>query len=172
VVKRSGTVGLTLGIQEFGRLEKRKAGEGRHDLSGLFSSATDEWETPQELFDNVSWIFGGLDLDVCATRANAKCARFFTKADDGLAQRWEGKVFMNPPYGRSIPLWVRKAYEESLKGALVVCLLPARTDTRWWQDYARRGQVWFLRGRLKFGKAKNSAPFPSAIVIFGRYFSI
>ena len=67
---------------------------------------------------------------------------------------------------------MRKAYEESLNGALVVCLLPARTDTRWWWDYARRGQVWFLRGRLKFGKAKNSAPFPSAVVIFGRYFSV
>jgi site-specific DNA-methyltransferase (adenine-specific) len=153
-------------------LEKRKAGEGRHDLSVHFSRATVECETPQPFFDELSWIFGGFDLDPCATKANAKCARFFTKADDGLAQRWEGKVFVNPPYGRDIPLWVRKAYEESLRGALVVCLLPARTDTRWWQDYARRGQVWFLRGRLKFGKAKNSAPFPSAVVIFGRYFSV
>ena len=136
-----------------------------------FSSATDEWETPQGLFDELSWLFGGFTLDPCATAKNAKCARFFTRAEDGLAQRWEGKVFLNPPYGRAIGRWVQKAYEESRSGALVVCLLPARTDTRWWQEYVKRGQVWFLRGRLKFGDARNSAPFPSAIVIFGRYFN-
>lgn len=136
-----------------------------------FSSATGEWETPQALFDELAWLVGGFTLDPCATAQNAKCDRFFTKVENGLAQRWEGKVFVNPPYGRDIGRWVRKAYEESLKGALVVCLLPARTDTRWWQDYARRGHVCFLRGRLKFGQAKNAAPFPSAIVIFGRYFS-
>jgi phage N-6-adenine-methyltransferase len=136
-----------------------------------FSRATVEWETPQALFDELCWIFGGFTLDPCATKANAKCARFFTRSEDGLAQRWEGKVFVNPPYGRAIGSWVRKAFEESLDGALVVCLLPARTDTRWWQEYAKRGQVWFLRGRLKFGQATNSAPFPSAIVIFGRYFN-
>jgi site-specific DNA-methyltransferase (adenine-specific) len=160
-----------VGTQDFGRVEARKVGQGRRLSNVHFSSATDEWETPQPLFKDVSRIFGGFTLDACATPANAKCARFFTRAQDGLAQRWEGKVWVNPPYGRSIGLWVRKAYEESLKGALVVCLLPARTDTHWWQDYARRGQVWFLRGRLKFGQARNSAPFPSAIVIFGKYFS-
>jgi len=136
-----------------------------------FSSTSDEWETPQALFNELSWIFGGFTLDPCASPENAKCARFFTRAENGLAQRWDGKVFMNPPYGRAIGRWVKKALEESLNGALVVCLLPARTDTRWWQDYARRGQVWFLRGRLKFGQARNAAPFPSAIVIFGRYFN-
>jgi site-specific DNA-methyltransferase (adenine-specific) len=169
-MKRSGTVGFALQVQDFGRL-KTKAGQGRRDLRALFSSASDEHETPQWLFDEQSRIFGGFSLDPCATRANAKCARFFTKAEDGLAQRWEGKVWVNPPYGRAISKWVRKAYEESLKGALVVCLLPARTDTRWWWEYVRHGQVWFLRGRLKFGQARNSAPFPSAIVIFGKYFS-
>ncbi len=140
-------------------------------LSVHFSSVSGEWETPQALFDELSWIFGGFTLDPCATSANAKCARYFSRGENGLTRRWEGKVFVNPPYGREIGKWVRKAFEESLEGALVVCLLPARTDTRWWQEYARHGQVWFLRGRLKFGQAKNSAPFPSAIVIFGRYFS-
>jgi hypothetical protein len=92
--------------------------------------------------------------------------------DDGLSQRWSGKVFLNPPYGRQTGRWVRKAFEESLNGVFVVCLLPARTDTRWWQDYAKRGHVYFLRGRLRFGNAVNTAPFPSAIVTFGRFFSM
>ncbi len=141
-------------------------------VSVHFSCATVEWETPQWLFDELSWIYGGFTLDPCATRENAKCERFFTRSEDGLAQPWGGKVFCNPPYGREIGQWVEKAYGASLTGALVVCLLPARTDTRWWQDYAWRGHVWFLRGRLKFGLAKHAAPFPSAIVTFGRYFSL
>jgi phage N-6-adenine-methyltransferase len=136
-----------------------------------FSSATDEWATPQSLFDELSAVFGGFTLDPCATPQNAKCRNFFTRHQDGLAQRWDGKVFMNPPYGRDIGRWVKKAYEESLDGALVVCLLPARTDTRWWHDYAKHGYVYFLRGRLRFGTALNSAPFPSAIVTFGKFFN-
>jgi phage N-6-adenine-methyltransferase len=136
-----------------------------------FSRATDEWKTPQALFDELSWIYGGFTPDPCATPQNAKCARFFTREDDGLAQQWDGKVFVNPPYGRDIGRWVQKAFKESLRGAFVVCRLPARTDTCWWQDYAKRGHVHFLRGRVKFGEAKNAAPFPSAIVTFGRYFS-
>jgi site-specific DNA-methyltransferase (adenine-specific) len=146
--------------------------ERAHGISVHFSCATVEWETPQWLFDELAWIYGGFTLDPCATRENAKCERFFTRAEDGLAQPWGGKIFCNPPYGREIGKWVEKAYAASLTGALVVCLLPARTDTRWWQDYARRGHVWFLRGRLKFGLAKNAAPFPSAIVTFGRFFSL
>ena len=73
---------------------------------------------------------------------------------------------MNPPYGREIGKWMRKAYESSLYGATVVCLVPARTDTAWWHDYAMKGEVEFVRGRLKFGGSKASAPFPSAIVTF------
>jgi phage N-6-adenine-methyltransferase len=145
------------------------AGDERRSVH--FSSATDEWPTPAWLFALLCWIFGGFDLDPCATAENAKCPRYFTKAEDGLSQRWTGKVFMNPPYGRKIGLWMGKAWEESLKGALVVCLVPARVDTAWWQDYARRGYVHFLRGRLKFGNAENSAPFPSAIVVFGKIFN-
>jgi phage N-6-adenine-methyltransferase len=148
-----------------------KQQRGRVTPSVHFSSATDEWETPRSLFDELSTIFGGFTLDPCATPQNAKCQTFFTREQDGLARRWGGKVFMNPPYGRDIGRWVKKAYDESLRGALVVCLLPARTDPRWWQDYVKHGYVYFLRGRLRFGTALNSAPFPSAIVTFGKFFS-
>jgi site-specific DNA-methyltransferase (adenine-specific) len=136
-----------------------------------FSSASAEWETPADLFNELDRIFGGFTLDPCATPQNAKCTRFFTRADDGLAQAWTGKVFMNPPYGREIGKWVGKAWTESLSGALVVCLLPARVDTRWWHEYAKKGHVYFLRGRLKFGSSVNSAPFPSVLVTFGKFFS-
>lgn len=131
-----------------------------------FSSKTDLWETPQELFDALSVEFGPFDVDVCATPENAKCAKYYTREDDGLSHVWEGRCWMNPPYGREIGLWMRKAYESSQSGATVVCLVPARTDTAWFQDYAMKGQVRFLRGRLKFGGSKNSAPFPSAVVVF------
>lgn len=131
-----------------------------------FSSASDEWPTPQDFFDKCNAEFGPLDLDVCATAENAKCPRYFTKADDGLAQVWSGRVWMNPPYGREIGAWMAKAWRSSQAGALVVCLVPARTDTAWWHDYAAKGAVRFIRGRLKFGGHKNSAPSPSALVVF------
>lgn len=130
-----------------------------------FSSATDEWATPAAFFDKVAAEFGPFDVDACATPENAKCPRYFTKADDGLAQEWHGRVWMNPPYGREIGAWMRKAYESAQAGAVVACLVPARTDTAWWHDYAAKGRVRFIRGRLKFGNAKNSAPFPSALVV-------
>lgn len=129
------------------------------------SSATPEWATPQDFFDTMNTTHR-FDLDVCATPENAKCARFFTKEQDGLAQEWNGKVWMNPPYGREIGKWVRKAYESAQRGATVVCLLPARTDTAWWHDYCEKGRYRFLRGRLKFGGSRNSAPFPSVVVTF------
>ena len=131
-----------------------------------FSSKTPEWSTPQDLFDKLHrvWEF---TLDVCATEENAKVLYFYDKADDGLKQSWKGHVcWMNPPYGREIVKWMRKAFQESLRGAVVVCLVPARTDTVWWHDYAMKGDITFLKGRLKFGGATNSAPFPSAIVVF------
>jgi len=133
-----------------------------------FSSESREWSTPQELFDeyNARYHF---DIDVCAAPENAKCPKYYSKEDDGLAQEWRGVCWMNPPYGREIGAWVRKAFETAESGrGTVVCLLPARTDTSWWHDYAMKGEIVFLRGRLKFGGAKNSAPFPSAIVIFGK----
>jgi phage N-6-adenine-methyltransferase len=112
--------------------------------------------------------YGPFDLDVCATPENAKCARYYTREQDGLAQSWTGRVWMNPPYGREIGLWVAKALAsvESGDAEIVVCLVPARTDTRWWHQYAAKGEVEFLTGRVKFGGCKNSAPFPSAVVVF------
>lgn len=133
--------------------------------SGLFTSTTDLWATPQGFFDEYNHIYQ-FDLDVCATPENAKCSRYFTKEQDGLKQDWKGACWMNPPYGREIGNWVKKAYESSLGGALVVCLLPARTDTAWFHDYCAKGNIKFIRGRLKFGGAKNSAPFPSMVVVF------
>ena len=136
-------------------------------MSVHFSSKTDLWATPQDFFDKVAAEHGPFDLDVCALRENAKAPVFFTPEDDVLKQEWFGKCWMNPPYGREIGDWMRKAYEAGQQGAMVVCLVPARTDTRWWHDYAIKGAVTFIKGRLKFGDAKANAPFPSALVIFG-----
>jgi phage N-6-adenine-methyltransferase len=135
----------------------------------MFSSSSDEWETPRGFFDAVNAVYR-FGLDVCATHANAKCERHFTKEEDGLSQSWRGMCWMNPPYGRAIASWVKKAYESSLEpGTVVVCLLPARTDTAWWHDYviAHAESVHFIRGRLRFS-GRGSAPFPSALVVFGR----
>ena len=129
------------------------------------SSESCEWSTPQDFFEKLNEQFN-FNLDVCATRDNAKCARYFTSEENGLAQEWTGVCWMNPPYGKEIASWMRKAYESSQKGATVVCLVPARTDTGWWHDYAMRGEVHFVRGRLKFGGSKSAAPFPSAVVVF------
>ena len=134
--------------------------------SALLTSKTDEWATPTDLFADLDAEFG-FTLDPCCTEANATCKRYFTRQDNGLAKSWQGEtVFMNPPYGRQITKWVRKAYHEARGGATVVCLLPARTDTAWWHDYCMKGEIRFLRGRLKFSGAKWNAPFPSAIVVF------
>lgn len=132
------------------------------------SSASDNWSTPQSLFDRVTKEIGPFYLDVCASPENAKCSRFFSEQEDGLKQVWSGRCWMNPPYGRKIVSWVRKAYESSLSGAEVVCLLPARTETAWWHDYVMRGRIEFLRGRLKFSGHKHNAPFPSALVTFSK----
>lgn len=130
-----------------------------------FSSKTDQWATPQDLFDQLDAEFG-FTLDVCATFENAKCDRYFTAEDDGLAQQWTGVCWMNPPYGEEIGQWVEKARLSSTD-ATVACLVPARVDTAWWWNNCRFGEVRFLRGRLKFGDGSNSAPFPSAVVVFG-----
>jgi phage N-6-adenine-methyltransferase len=133
----------------------------------LFSSSTDEWETPQDLFDALNTEFG-FTLDPCSTDENAKCDKHYTLRDFGHWHEWTGeRVFLNPPYGREIGRWVRKAYEESLLGATVVCLLPARTDNAWFHDYClRASEIRFIRGRLRFGGAAWNAPFPSMIVVF------
>ena len=132
----------------------------------FFSSASDCWATPDDLFQKLNKYFK-FDLDVCANKLNAKCKLYFTEDDNGLQKDWLGTCFMNPPYGRGISEWVKKAYNTSIEqGNTIVCLLPARCDTRWWHDYCVHGEITFIKGRLKFGNAKNCAPFPSAIVVF------
>lgn len=131
-----------------------------------FSSKTAEWATPQWLFDALDKEFG-FTVDVCATPQNSKCANYFTKAENGLSQSWAGEVvWMNPPYGTEITAWMAKAHRAALEQcATVVCLVPARTDTGWWHKYAMTHEIRFLRGRVCFGNAANSAPFPSAVIV-------
>lgn len=132
-----------------------------------FKSTHNKWETPQHVFDELDEEFG-FTLDPCASPETAKCEKYYTKEDDGLAKDWSNEiVFVNPPYGREIKDWAKKAYEESEKGSTVVCLVPSRTDTRYWHNYFMQAdEIRFIKGRLKFGDADNSAPFPSAIVVF------
>jgi phage N-6-adenine-methyltransferase len=132
---------------------------------GLFAKSTRVWTTPQELFDKLNNIYN-FDIDLCADDENAKCEKYFTEKENALVQDWRGVCWLNPPYGREIGKWIKKAYESSLNGATVVCLLPSRTDTQWFHDYCMKGSIEFMRGRLKFGDCDNSAPFPSMIVVF------
>ena len=135
----------------------------------LMSSSADlTWATPQDWFNYLHLEFK-FTLDPCCTHANAKCPRHFTPAEDGLAQSWaDERVFLNPPYGRELPKWLKKAYEAARDhGALVVGFVPARVDTEWWHRYAAKAsEVRFPIGRVKFGNAEAGAPFPVAIVIF------
>jgi phage N-6-adenine-methyltransferase len=135
----------------------------------LNSSKSVEWSTPQSLFDSLDRLFH-FSLDPCATRENAKCKLFFTKEDDGLAQDWSGlRVFCNPPYGDQIGKWARKCFESSQAGALVVLLVPSRTDTVWFHEWVQyKAEIHFMKGRQRFGDAKSNAPFPSLIAIYGR----
>lgn len=133
----------------------------------LFSSKSDEWTTPQDTFDRLNSEFD-FNLDPCATESNHKCDNFYTLTDNGLSHDWGGyTVFCNPPYS-DIAHWVKKCHDEGTKpNTIVVMLIPARTDTRWFHDYVyHRSEIRFIKGRLKFGKGKNSAPFPSMIVVF------
>ena len=134
----------------------------------MFSSATPEWETPREFFDALDAEFH-FTLDPCSTDENAKCAKHYTKAENGLAQDWTGeRVFCNPPYGREMPKWIAKCAEHGMGGGIAVMLIPARTDTRAFHEYIyHKAEIRFIKGRLRFGGAKNSAPFPSMVVIFG-----
>lgn len=133
--------------------------------SSLFSSSSDDWSTPQDFFDRLDHEFN-FELDVCADEFNHKCDLYFNKDQNGLLSDWgDKKVWCNPPYGRSIAAWVKKCSEHK---PLAVMLLPARTDTRWFHDYIYgKAEIRFIKGRLKFGNSKNSAPFPSMIAIFG-----
>ena len=134
----------------------------------LYSSKNDVWETPQAFFDKLNEEFH-FTLDACALPQNAKCGLYFTPLEDGLIQDWGGHcVFCNPPYGRKIATWVEKCYLESRKeNTKVVMLLPARTDTVYFHKYIyQKSEIRFIKGRLKFGNASNSAPFPSMVVIY------
>lgn len=134
----------------------------------MFSSKTDLWATPQDFFNRLNDEFC-FDVDVCASPENAKCDIFFTKEQDGLSQSWGKNIcWCNPPYGREIGKWVKKAYTSSEdEGSTVVMLLPARTDTKWFHEYIyNKSEIRFIKGRLKFGDSKNSAPFPSMVVVF------
>ena len=136
----------------------------------MFSSKTDEWSTPQDLFDKLDKEFH-FDLDVCANESNHKCALYYDRKQDGLKMPWEGHVvWCNPPYGREIGKWVKKACNEHMAhGTTIVMLLPARTDTRWFHNHVLGwSTIRFLQGRLKFGDCKNSAPFPSMLAIYNR----
>lgn len=135
--------------------------------NGLFSSKTDEWSTPQEFFDRLNDEFH-FTLDPCSTDENAKCKKHYTREQDGLSQDWTGEtVYCNPPYGREMPKWIQKCYEHYIGGGTVVMLIPARTDTKAFHEFINgKAEIRFIRGRLKFGNSKNSAPFPSMVVVY------
>ena len=125
-------------------------------MSVHFSSARSDWTTPKSVYKELNKEFHFL-FDPCPS-----LPKF-----DGLKVNWHKRNFVNPPYGRAIVQWIKKGYEESLKGRLVVFLIPSRTDTRWWHDYIMKAdEIRFIRGRLKFGGATNAAPFPSCVAVF------
>jgi len=126
----------------------------------LFKSQNCRWATPSGVFKDLHKEFS-FTLDVCADANNAKCRRYYDIEDDGLVKPWAPYVcWMNPPYGRGISQWMKKAVDEASKGATVVALIPARTDTKWWHQYAMLGEIRFLNRRLSFDGADNKAPFP------------
>jgi len=134
----------------------------------LFASGNTEWETPQDFFDILNKVCN-FDIDVCATAKNAKCKNYFNKEQDGLSKEWHGTAWCNPPYGRDVEKWVKKAVDECHKNhTRVVMLLPARTDTNWIHKHVfGTAKVIFLKGRLKFGNCVNTAPFPSMLALYG-----
>ena len=136
---------------------------------GMFTSNKDDWETPQDLFEELNSQFN-FNLDAAASKKNAKCKRYFTKKDDALKQEWGNNViWCNPPYGKQIGKFVEKAYYTWLKfpKSIVVMLLPARTDTKWFHEYIyNKAEIRYIKGRIHFSGSKNGAPFPSMIVIY------
>ncbi|XSE68758.1 DNA N-6-adenine-methyltransferase [Lactiplantibacillus plantarum] len=139
----------------------------------LFTSNKEDWETPQDFYDRLNAKYH-FEWDLAASDDNAKCSCYFTRDDNSLEQDWQGlsgNLFLNPPYGRELKLWVKKAATTGLKDKQnLVMLIPSRTDTSYWHDYIfNHAEIKFLRGRLKFevdGISGDSAPFPSAVVIY------
>lgn len=131
--------------------------------SGVFTSLSGEWETPQELYVMLSKDFH-FNLDPAATPENKKASGCLS---DGLKEPWYGRVFLNPPYGREIVKWVKRCGYQKKNVEFIVALLPSRTDTGWWHECIMRAdRIYFIRGRLKFSGHKTGAPFPSAIIIW------
>lgn len=135
----------------------------------LFASNKMDWETPQWLFDMLNLEYN-FTMDVAASSENRKCGIYYNEQSDGLNSPWLGNCWCNPPYGRQIGEWVKKAHNEARNGnATTVMLIPARTDTKYFHDYIYgKHEIQFLKGRLKFSNSKSSAPFPSMIVVFRR----
>ena len=134
-----------------------------------FKSNIQTWETPLDFFSKLDQLFS-FTLDACASDENAKVGNYYTVEQNALEQDWQGVVWCNPPYGREQVKFIQKAYDESVKhGSIVVCLIPARPDTKVWQDliFKHADQICFIKGRLKFGNSKDAAPFPSALIVFG-----
>jgi phage N-6-adenine-methyltransferase len=148
----------------------------------LKKGANEEWGTPAKIFDPLNLEFG-FTLDVCATKDNKKCPSFFSKehpggftvgwmGEDGLTKDWKhysggGACWMNPPYNsKALYAWTKKAYEESLRGVTTVCLVPAKMDQPWWHEYAVKGEIRPIKGRVKFEGAKHTALFSCAILVF------
>lgn len=138
-------------------------------LNGFFSSERQDWRTPDWIFWKLNQEFDFV-LDAAADHINKKCPAYFTEKENSLVQNWAEykRVFVNPPYGKKIGDFVQKGYLESQNGCLVVMLLPVRTDARWFHDWIlnKAKELRFIKGRLKFSGHKNSAPFPSMIVVF------
>lgn len=136
-------------------------------MSVHFSSKKMDWATPDSLYNRLHELYS-FDLDAAASAENARCLRYYDERTDGLTQSWEGaRVWCNPPYGRHVVEWVNKAIAERKRARLIVMLVPARTDTRWFHLAVETARVEFLKGRLKFKGAVSSAPFPSALLIWG-----
>ena len=141
----------------------------------LFTSDSNEWYTPEYIIKELEKRYGKFDLDPCATKESAKALNYYTKEDDGLSKKWNGNVFVNPPYGREISKWVEKSYIESRDNTQIIMLIPARTDTKYWHNYIFKyaNEILFIKGRIKFETIKGkgeSAPFPSAIIVFNTSF--
>jgi len=130
-----------------------------------FNRSKVEYETPDEIFNPLDDEFG-FTLDVCADKDNTKCELFYSKEQDSLSRKWQGVCWMNPPFGREMKKWVKKAYESWKEGATVVCLLPSRTNTLWWHDWVMKGEVRFIKGEVTFKGQKNGLWMPMSIVIF------
>lgn len=150
-------------------VKRTKSAIARVRNDGRWHNRGSDWATPKELFDELNKEFN-FTLDVCASDWNTKCEKYFSENDNGLNKSWENEVcFMNPPYGKVLNEWMKKAYQESLKGAIVVCLVPSATDTLWWHEYAMKGEIRFLRGRPRFLTKEGTWQqtfSPSVIVVF------